>query len=145
MEEPQANVAKPFQLDTPMELEHSGSSQIKLGFPSPQKTGENKPYFHCILGKTQLHSMGIPKSVNQLLPEEEVPVILSYKNKKWRVKYQGNHAFKRFDSSWKYFVQDNNLKHSKNCIMFRIQVLDGDIPSELRDRVEGQLLLAETS
>ncbi|KAI3920783.1 hypothetical protein MKW98_005609 [Papaver atlanticum] len=231
MEKTQANVAKPIQLDTHMELEqsgssqsqivlglpslqetgdtqmefeHSSSSQIILGLPSAQKTGEtikvsdvndskspcnpiqqeaeneidskeeeqdkmklndtttteeqdepyfltDKPYFHCILGKTQLHNMGIPKSVNQLLPEKEVPVNLSYRNKTWKVKYQGNRASKKFDSSWKHFVHDNNLRfgdgcvfelteHSDNCITFRIQILDGDIPSELLDRVEGQTI-----
>ncbi|XP_026387025.1 B3 domain-containing protein Os04g0386900-like isoform X2 [Papaver somniferum] len=221
MEKPRANVAKPIQLDTQMELEQSGSSQsqIVLGLPSLQETvdtqmesehsssshiilaikvsdindskspcnpiqqeAENetdsteeeqdkmklndtttmeehdepyfltdKPYFHCILGKTQLHNMGIPKSVNQLLPEKEVPVNLSYRNKTWKVKYQGNRASKKFDSSWKHFVHDNNLRfgdgcvfelteHSDNCINFRIQILDGDVPSELLDRVDGQTI-----
>ncbi|KAI3976526.1 hypothetical protein MKX01_008384 [Papaver californicum] len=229
MEKPQANVARPIQLDTQMELEHYGSSQIVLGLPSLQKTGDtemefehwsssqmilglpsarktgetievshindskslcnpiqqeaenkiasteeeqdkmkindtatteeqdepyfltDKLYFHCILGKTQLYIMGIPKSFNQLLPGKEVPVILPYQNKTWKVKYQGNSEFKRFDSSWKYFVQENNLRpgdgcvfelteHNNNCINFRIQILDGDIPSELLDRVEGQTI-----
>ncbi|MCL7022317.1 hypothetical protein MKW94_030503 [Papaver nudicaule] len=226
MESPLANVARPIQLDTQMELEHSGSSQIMLGLPSPQKTSDSqmaskhprssqiisglpspqktgepfkishindskapcnpiqrqaenkvvtteeeqdemklddttteeqnepyfltdKPYFHCILGKSQLYSMGIPKSVNQLLPEQEVPVVLSYQNKTWKVKYYGSRANKKFDPSWKYFVQDNNLKvgdgcvfelkeHSNECIKFRIQILDGDIPSEFLDRVDGK-------
>ncbi|KAI3946459.1 hypothetical protein MKX01_017675 [Papaver californicum] len=209
MEKPQANVARPTQLDAQMELEHSGSSQIVSGLPSPQKTGDtqmefehssssqiilglsspqktgeteneiysteeeqdkmkindtatteeqdepyfftDKPYFHCILGKTQLYNMGIPKSVNQLLPEAEVPVVLSFQNKTWKVKYQGNRAFKGFDSSWKYFARDNNLRsgdgcvfelteHSNNCINFRIQILNGDVPSELLDRVEGETI-----
>ncbi|RZC58055.1 hypothetical protein C5167_005360 [Papaver somniferum] len=193
MGKPRANVARTIQLDTQMELEQAGSSQsqivlglpslqetgdtqvefehsssspIILGLPSVQKIGEtikvsdindskspcnpiqqeaeneidsteeeqdqmklndtttmeeqdepyfltDKPYFHCILGKTQLHNM--------------------------------------FDSSWKHFVHDNNLRfedgcvfelteHRDNCINFRIQILDGDIPSELLDRVEGQTI-----
>ncbi|XP_026397354.1 uncharacterized protein LOC113292696 isoform X1 [Papaver somniferum] len=203
MDKPQVNVAGPIQLDTQMELEHSGSSQILLGLPSPHKIGEtiqishindseaqlnpiqreaengmdateeeqykmklddtttdeqdepyfltDKPYFHCILAKTQLYNMGIPKSVSQLLPEEEVPVILSYQNKTWRMKYCGNRSVKRFDPSWKYFVQDNNLKvgdgcvfeltaHGNECIKFRVQILDGDIPCEFLDRVEGETI-----
>ncbi|RZC74098.1 hypothetical protein C5167_049573 [Papaver somniferum] len=200
MDKPQVNVAEPIQLDTQMELEHSGSSQMLLGLPSPHKTAikisrfndsealrnpiqpeaENgidatkeehdkmkddtttdeqdepyfltdKPYFHCILAKTQLFNMGIPKSVSQLLPEEEVPVVLSYQNKTWRMKFCGNRSVKRFDPSWKYFVQDNNLKvgdgcvfeltaHSNECIKFRVQILDGDIPCEFLDRVEGETI-----
>lgn len=66
MEKPRANVAKPIQLDTQMELEQSGSSQsqIVLGLPSLQETvdtqmeSEHSSSSHIILGLPSAQKTG---------------------------------------------------------------------------------------
>ena len=56
---------------------------------------------------------------------------------------------KRFDSSWKTFVIDNNLKVGDGCVFelmelseeklkFRAQILRGDIPSQFQDSEDGE-------
>ncbi|OVA02883.1 B3 DNA binding domain [Macleaya cordata] len=134
-------------------------AQKELEHPTTEVQDEfwaltDKPYFHCVLAKSQVKNcsnMGLPSKISQLLPEKEIPVVITCRNKKWRMKYYGDRTFKRFDPGWKKFANDNNLnvgdgcvfeltECSKECIKFRVQILDGNIPSEFLDRVDGETL-----
>ncbi|KAF6148516.1 hypothetical protein GIB67_042475 [Kingdonia uniflora] len=121
----------------------------------------DKPYFHCIIRKTHLArtyqlvtiskslTIVLPSNMRELLPKALVPVVLTYKNKIWKMIYYGDRKQARFDPNWKYFVRDNNVKMgdgcvfelsecSSECIKFRVQILSGDIPSKFLDRINGK-------
>ncbi|KAI9186095.1 hypothetical protein LWI28_013745 [Acer negundo] len=112
-----------------------------------------KPYFEIILSKTHLHPLyqiGIPSKIHSLLPSRDIPTFISYKGKEWKMVYYGKgQSRKRFDSSWKTFVIDNNLKVGDACVFeltelseeklrFRAQILRGDIPSQFQDSEDGE-------
>ncbi|XP_073102834.1 B3 domain-containing protein Os04g0386900 isoform X3 [Elaeis guineensis] len=102
-----------------------------------------KPYFACVMTKSQVQApfqLTIPKSIWMLLPFACVPVVLSYRNKTWEMRYYGDRNLRRFDSGWKHFAVDNNLKIGDACFLelmddqhlkFQVQILRGDIPREI--------------
>lgn len=81
----------------------------------------------------------IPKSFYAELPAATLPVVLSCGNKSWAVSYLGDCKQRRFDSRWRNFAVDNHLKVGDACIFelmdsgkslkFKVQILDGSIPS----------------
>ncbi|XP_043696126.1 B3 domain-containing protein Os04g0386900-like isoform X2 [Telopea speciosissima] len=112
------------------------------------------PYFHCIMVKSNVKppfQLVIPVKLHQLLPSTMVPVVLTFRNKDWKVTYYGDRNLKRFDPSWKHFAVDNDLKIGDGCVFdlmtntseiikFRVQILRGDIPDEFLRRVSGESL-----
>ncbi|KAF5187770.1 hypothetical protein FRX31_022640 [Thalictrum thalictroides] len=83
-----------------------------------------------------------------LLPKAKVPVVLNCRNKNWHMLYHGDkdgHS-RYFDSvGWRKFATDNKLKLGDGCVFeliecsskrikFRVQILDGEFPSELLAR-----------
>ncbi|KAH7571582.1 hypothetical protein JRO89_XS04G0084500 [Xanthoceras sorbifolium] len=112
-----------------------------------------KPFFHIILAKSHLYplyQMGLPSKIHSLLPSRDIPTFLSYKGKEWKMVYYGKCQYrKRFDSSWKTFTIDNKLKVGDACvfelmefredkIIFRAQILRGDIPSKFEHSENGE-------
>ncbi|KAJ4952192.1 hypothetical protein NE237_029024 [Protea cynaroides] len=109
------------------------------------------PYFHCIMGKSNVKSpfqMAIPVKLHPLFPSVIVPVVLTFGNKEWKMNYIGDRRIKRFDVGWRFFAVDNNLKIGDGCVFdlmentseiikFRVQILRGDIPVEFLCRVSG--------
>uniref|UniRef100_A0A803ML07 TF-B3 domain-containing protein n=1 Tax=Chenopodium quinoa TaxID=63459 RepID=A0A803ML07_CHEQI len=81
------------------------------------KTGA--PFFHIILTKTHVcprYLLTIPAEGARILPDIEVPMILTRGTKSWRMNYIGkNVVHKRFDNRWKQFVVDNKLKVGDIC------------------------------
>lgn len=56
---------------------------------------------------------------------------------------------KKFDSGWRAFINDNNLKAGDACVfeliersskklVFRVQILRGDIPPEFQGKVSSE-------
>ncbi|KAL5724909.1 hypothetical protein ACHQM5_008115 [Ranunculus cassubicifolius] len=113
---------------------------------------EDKPYFHFLVSKSHLKNryMAVPVKMTQILPETNVPVVLTRENKEWEMEYIGvDVSNKKLDSGWREFAYDNDLKVGDGCVFelnecsselvkFRVQILDGELPSELLDNVEGK-------
>ncbi|XP_072974023.1 B3 domain-containing protein Os04g0386900-like [Typha angustifolia] len=107
-----------------------------------------KPYFTSILAKSQVqgpYQMVIPSRFYSFLPTECVPVVLSYRKKNWEMRYYGDRSLRRFDSGWRHFAVDNNLRIGDACVLqlmdeknlkFEVRILRGDIPEEFA--VNGQ-------
>lgn len=90
----------------------------------------------------------IPTKLHQVLPSCSVPTVLTFGGKNWEMTCNAAHkTHKILDrSSWKQFVDDNNLKVGDGCVfelmessstklVFRVQILRGDIPAQLVDKV----------
>ncbi|XP_059645529.1 B3 domain-containing protein Os04g0386900-like [Cornus florida] len=111
-----------------------------------------RPSFHVVLIKAHLkpsYQMFLPTKMHPVLPCATIPVVLSYRGKNWEMVYYGDRSGKRFDSNWKTFIIDNDLKLGDACVFelmecnsknvkFRVQILRGDFPSELLARVNGE-------
>ncbi|PIA36148.1 hypothetical protein AQUCO_03400215v1 [Aquilegia coerulea] len=106
---------------------------------------------HFIVSKNQVrppYQMFIQSRMYPLLPNAKVPVVLNCRKKNWHMLYYGDKEGRSryFDSvGWRKFVTDNELKIGDGCtfeliecssksIEFRVQILDGDFPSELLAR-----------
>lgn len=88
--------------------------------------------------------------MHPILPEAVVPTILTCDNKDWEVIYRGEGTSKkRFQYGWRHFASSNNIKIgdggifeltecSTESIKFRVQILDGEFPLELLDKVDGK-------
>ncbi|KAI8545643.1 hypothetical protein RHMOL_Rhmol07G0055700 [Rhododendron molle] len=96
-----------------------------------------------------LTCQSLPVKIVRALPSSSVPVILSYCGKNWDMVYLGGHSLKRIDSGWKTFAHDNDIKVGDACVFelmesssdvfkFRVQILRGDFPPELEERVNGE-------
>ncbi|PIA49285.1 hypothetical protein AQUCO_01300263v1 [Aquilegia coerulea] len=112
----------------------------------------DKPYFHYILADYQVQNqflLVLPAKIHKVLPKAIVPVILTCRNKNWKMQYYGvGYAHQKFDSGWKNFSIDNKLnvgdgcvfeltECSTECIKFRVQILSGELPAELLNRGDG--------
>ncbi|KAF9616310.1 hypothetical protein IFM89_029086 [Coptis chinensis] len=112
---------------------------------------EDKPYFHSILSNQNvqpMYNMALPAKIHRKLPQAMVPVILTGRKKKWTMHYYGDRECKRFNSNWKFFVNDNGLKAgdgvvfeltkcSSELIQFKVQILDGEIQSDIYKEWDG--------
>lgn len=90
--------------------------------------------------------------MHPLVPSAVTPAVVVYQDKRWEMNFLGgSRAHKRLDTGWRTFVIDNNLKVGDACVLelmewntrnieFRVQILRGDIPSVLLDRVSGETL-----
>lgn len=109
-----------------------------------------KPYFHLIIGKSSVkpqYQMAVPAKLHEIIPSLVIPTVLTCRGKNWKMSFNGTSArHKKIVSGWRAFVDDNNLKVGDACVfelmeccstklIFRIQILRGDIPSELLDKV----------
>ncbi|XP_052194686.1 B3 domain-containing protein Os04g0386900-like isoform X3 [Diospyros lotus] len=82
-----------------------------------------KPYFSVVIAKTHI------KPAYHL---------------SWEMEYNADRNNKAFDSKWRKFANDNDLKLGDACIFelmesnpalkFRVQILRGDFPAELLER-----------
>ncbi|KAI8545640.1 hypothetical protein RHMOL_Rhmol07G0055500 [Rhododendron molle] len=104
-----------------------------------------KPYFSVVLSQSQ----SLPVKIGRALPSSSVPLILSCCGKNWDMVYLGERSQGKLNSGWKTFVHDNNLKVGDACVFelmesgsdvirFRVQILRGDFPPELEERVNGE-------
>ncbi|KAK9923833.1 hypothetical protein M0R45_032233 [Rubus argutus] len=128
------------------------NSTQSSSYPSIELNGEEfwplsgKPYFDIILTKSHvkpLYQLGIPPKLDPILPSGSIPMVLTFGDKSWEMTYNGEKRHKLLDrQSWGAFVDENNLKAGdglvfelKECnktkIIFRVQILRGDIPDEL--------------
>ncbi|GAV65325.1 B3 domain-containing protein [Cephalotus follicularis] len=108
-----------------------------------------KPYFHKILTTSHVkpkYHMVIPAKMNSVLHSRAVPVILTCKGKKWQM---NKHGVCYWNLQWKQFIDDNGLnagdacvfelvEYSDKSILFRGQILRGDIPSKFLDKANGE-------
>ncbi|XP_047319414.1 B3 domain-containing protein Os04g0386900-like [Impatiens glandulifera] len=114
------------------------------------------PYFHMILEKTHVRPLcllGIPVKMQKHLPLASISVVLTYCGRLWEVKYLGDQTFKRFDTKWRKYVEDNDLKFgdavvfeldvSRTTPRFRTQILRGDYPARIMNNRNGET--SETS
>nr|XP_015895205.1 B3 domain-containing protein Os04g0386900-like [Ziziphus jujuba var. spinosa] len=119
---------------------------------------EKKPFFNVIMSKSHVKPiciLALPLRIHSKLPcETTIPTLLKYRGKTWKATYHGgNHhspSPKRLDSnSWRQFVSDNDLKVGDGCVfqllhssssklVFRVQILRGDIPSAFLRRTSGE-------
>ncbi|PIN25148.1 hypothetical protein CDL12_02090 [Handroanthus impetiginosus] len=111
-----------------------------------------KPFFDVVLGMSHVspsYQLPIPARIVRELPQATVPVVLRYNCKNWNLSYMGNCSSPRLDSKWKNFVNDNNLKIGDACVFelmensssnirFKVHILRGDLPPELRAKVDGR-------
>lgn len=125
----------------PMETELEGEETWPLS---------GKPYFDVILAKSHvrpLYQMGVPTKLHQMIPSLVIPTVLTYRGKNWKMTYYGSaRTHKKFDNGWRAFINDNDLNAGDACVfelmecsnkklVFRVQILRGDIPSEFIDKV----------
>lgn len=92
----------------------------------------------------------LPAKIHPVLPSYTIPAVLIYGGKEWNLNCYGTKgSCKRFDGSWRKFAEDNNLKVGDACVFelieysskklfFRVQILRGDIPPELLQKVVGE-------
>ncbi|KAG5538926.1 hypothetical protein RHGRI_019468 [Rhododendron griersonianum] len=144
-----SNEVENNQMENPQAtpISNSGKSEIKEDEFWPLS---GKPYFSVVLSHTQVNGLlSLPVKIVRALPSSSVLVILSYCGKNWDMVYLGGHSLKRLDSGWKTFAHDNDLKVGDACVFelmesssdvfrFRVQILRGDFPPELEERVNGE-------
>ncbi|CAB4299620.1 unnamed protein product [Prunus armeniaca] len=109
-----------------------------------------KPFFDVVLTKTnieRLYQLVVPGRFSATLPSCSIPTVLTFRGKNWEMIYHGSSSHKRLDN-WKAFAIDNNLKVGDSCVfeqlecsstrlVFRVQILRGDIPFEFLDKLDG--------
>lgn len=90
--------------------------------------------------------------MNNLVPPVEIPVVLTYRGKKWETRscvYRRECNTWRTLIKWKEFAIDNHInegdacvfeftEYSKTLLKLKVQILRGDFPSQLLSRVDGQ-------
>nr|POF13408.1 b3 domain-containing protein [Quercus suber] len=89
---------------------------------------------------------GVPAKLHSIIPSLVVPTVLTYRGKNWEMSCNGTQrTHKKFDSGWRAFINDNNLKAGDACVfeliersskklVFRVQILRGDIPPEFQGK-----------
>ncbi|KAJ4759094.1 B3 domain-containing protein [Rhynchospora pubera] len=99
-----------------------------------------KRYFTCIVCKSHIqepYHLVVPKWFTQYLPSSRQKVSLWYKNKTWELRYGGDWRGRRFDSGWKTFSIESDLKLGDGLVFelmdeetleFRVQILRGNVP-----------------
>ncbi|KAK7362470.1 hypothetical protein VNO77_04584 [Canavalia gladiata] len=107
-----------------------------------------KPYCHMILSKSSLsprYELRMSISLRLKLPSIAVPTVLTRGGKSWDMVYNGQSNCLNFTTTdWKKFAEDNSLKVGDACIfelmecsktkvIIEVQILRGDIPSEILD------------
>ncbi|PKA60657.1 B3 domain-containing protein [Apostasia shenzhenica] len=79
----------------------------------------------------------LPASIQRALPRTTVPIALACRGNTWKVKYSGSCLVRRFESGWRRFVEDNNVRAGDGCVFeimddqelkFEVQILDGQLP-----------------
>ncbi|ONI22065.1 hypothetical protein PRUPE_2G104700 [Prunus persica] len=109
-----------------------------------------KPFFDVVLTKTnikRLYQLVVPGKFSATLPSCSIPTVLIFRGKNWEMIYHGSSSHKRLDN-WRAFAVDNNLKVGDACVfeqlecsstrlVFRVQILRGDISSEFLDKLGG--------
>ncbi|KZV21793.1 hypothetical protein F511_02951 [Dorcoceras hygrometricum] len=111
------------------------------------------PFFDVVLTEAQLQrssALMLPGHIAELLPRATVPVTLTYNGKEWNSSYRGESSrHPRFDSRWKVFARDNDLKcgdacvfelleNSKENLRFKVIILRCDLPPELVEMVDSR-------
>ncbi|PIN25149.1 hypothetical protein CDL12_02091 [Handroanthus impetiginosus] len=110
----------------------------------------SETFFDMVLAKShvqQSFQLQLPARIVRELPKATVPVVLRYNCKNWNLSYIGNCKAPRFDTGWRNFVNDNNLKSGDACVFelkecspenirFKVHILRGDLPPELAAAVE---------
>ncbi|XP_048447787.1 B3 domain-containing protein Os04g0386900 isoform X2 [Pyrus x bretschneideri] len=109
-----------------------------------------KPFFEVVITKANVkpsYQMVIPAKFQQTLPSCSIPTVLTFGGKNWEMTYTHGSGQRKFDTNWREFVNDNNLKVGDACVfellecsstklVFRVQILRGDIPSELLGKLK---------
>ncbi|XP_022896555.1 B3 domain-containing protein Os06g0112300-like isoform X6 [Olea europaea var. sylvestris] len=107
------------------------------------------PFYDLMLSKAHVgptYQMSFPPSLDSKLPSTTVPSIIKCFGKTWELKFCGDMTPKCFDSSWRKFVDDNNLvvgdalifellESSSVKVMFKVQFLSCAIPPELQEQI----------
>ncbi|XP_073023412.1 B3 domain-containing protein Os04g0386900-like [Primulina eburnea] len=125
-------------------------NKVRFGSTSESPPGEqdqvshllSKHFFDAVLTKSQLQTLMLPAHMVHLLPRATVPVTLTYGDKDWNLSYRGDCARAAFDSEWRGFVKDNDLKCEDACVFelvensgknlkFKVHILRGDLPPEM--------------
>lgn len=83
-----------------------------------------------------------------MLPQATGPVVLTYGGKTWTMSYSGDSNRPRFDSGWKAFITDNDLKCGDACVFekmessntntFKVHILRVGLPPELQELVDSR-------
>ncbi|KAJ4799918.1 B3 domain-containing protein [Rhynchospora pubera] len=79
-----------------------------------------KRYFTCIVCKSHIqepYHLVVPKWFTQYLPSSRQEVSLWYKNKTWELRYGGDWRGRRFDSGWKTFSIESELKLGDGLVL----------------------------
>ncbi|KAL2461340.1 B3 domain-containing protein REM16 [Abeliophyllum distichum] len=117
------------------------------------------PFYDLVLSKAHMkpaYHMRFPPRMDSALPLVTVPAIIKCFGKTWEGNFCGDRTPKGFDSSWRKFVDDNNLvvgdalvfellESSYVKVMFKVQILRCAIPPELQElinkrRAESQVI-----
>ncbi|GAB4839463.1 hypothetical protein Ancab_028985 [Ancistrocladus abbreviatus] len=111
-----------------------------------------KPFIPLILSRSHvkpLYHLNVPARMVHQLPRAVVPVHVSRDGKSWMMTYDGAHRPReRLESGWREFVNDNELEAgdacifelmecSSNVVKLKVQILRGNFPSVLLERVNG--------
>ncbi|TVU13038.1 hypothetical protein EJB05_46712 [Eragrostis curvula] len=100
--------------------------------------------------------LAIPTRFHRHLPEARVPAVLLCRGQSWPTSYCGDLKVKKLDAAWRGFAVDNQLRigdagvfelvdadpetegearsSDKKTVLFRVQVLRGDLPEELTSK-----------
>lgn len=129
------------------EIESSGIPEIDNGEYWPLS---GKPFVDVILTRTSVkspYSLYLPRKMNNELPPAGAPAVLTCGQKSWDIFYGGVKSNHKFSNDWRNFAVDNNLKEGDGLVFelsecsiskihFRVQILRGDFPAELKPENE---------
>ncbi|TVU13021.1 hypothetical protein EJB05_46690, partial [Eragrostis curvula] len=110
------------------------------------------PFFTTVFSRSQVQKpfqLAIPTRFHRHLPEARVPAVLLCRGQSWPTSYCGDLKVKKLDAAWRGFAVDNQLRigdagvfelvdaeteGDKKTVVFRVQVLRGDLPEELTSK-----------
>ncbi|RRT80526.1 hypothetical protein B296_00002650 [Ensete ventricosum] len=133
-------VQRPYQLVISFDINPGYAVVLNFIAAKGQTLNNFKDIYYTCHPETIISS--IPKIFWPHLPNTCVALTLHFKKKIWEMRYNGDQAQRRFDSGWKHFANDNNLKIGDCCFFelmddknftFRVQLLRGDLPAECRN------------
>ncbi|BFG29753.1 hypothetical protein CerSpe_160270 [Prunus speciosa] len=78
-----------------------------------------------------LYQLVVPGKFSATLPSCSIPTVLIFRGKNWEMIHHGLSIHKRLDN-WRAFAIGSSTR-----LVFRVQILRGDIPSEFLDKLDG--------
>ncbi|KAG9455220.1 hypothetical protein H6P81_008124 [Aristolochia fimbriata] len=93
-----------------------------------------KHFFSVIMANTHVarnYSLQLPAMARRWFPAKKVPITLFKGAKSWKGYYYGDRPMRKFDPSWKAFVNDNKLSVGDACVFELLNVKKGEIKVQI--------------